>query len=96
MRNVNGIYEENIVGFNAHRLNKDDDYHKIEVKLNEQFNKMELKSINQAIFGVDKFGDPKDFLSVRELTIVASLIQWLGTPVGKQFLEESGFEYKEK
>jgi hypothetical protein len=91
---INGVNEPNIVGFNSHRLNTSDDYHTTEVKLNEQFNKMDLNTVNQAVFGVNQFGEPKDFLSIRELTIVASLIQWLGTPCGKSFLEESGFEYK--
>lgn len=94
MKNINGPYEQNITGFNAHRLHEEDLYYATEIKLNKEFNKMEYKDINRAIFGVDNYGNPKDFLSARELTITASLIQWLGSPVGKQFLEKCGFDYK--
>jgi hypothetical protein len=34
---------------------------------------------------------PKDYLSDREKNIVLSVIQWLGSPVGQNFLESCGF-----
>lgn len=37
---------------------------------------------------------PKDYLSDREESIVLSVIQWLGSPVGQSFLDSCGFEPK--
>lgn len=37
-------------------------------------------------------GMPSDYLSEREKEIVASTIQWLGSPVGQGFLRSVGFE----
>lgn len=39
---------------------------------------------------------PKDYLSERERDIVISVIQWLGSPVGQEFLNTCGFEPKPK
>lgn len=39
---------------------------------------------------------PKDYLTEREQRIVVSTIQWLGSPVGKNFLRENGFTQEPK
>lgn len=47
---------------------------------------------DMVVFGTgvsDSF--PKEYLTDRERKIVASVIQWLGTPVGMSFLEKAGF-----
>lgn len=38
-----------------------------------------------------KQNEPKRYLSPREETICANIIQWLGSPVGMSFLKECGF-----
>lgn len=38
---------------------------------------------------------PKDTLTDRERDICATLIQWLGSPVGQSFLRHNGFERKD-
>jgi hypothetical protein len=84
--------ENKIIGFKPHRLKQDDDYFKAEVALNNAFNKRDDWDL--IIFGGKGDGwQPKDFLSEREKMIAVSTIQWLGTPVGKSFLEQCGFKY---
>ena len=39
---------------------------------------------------------PKDYLTEREQRIVVSTIQWLGSPVVKNFLRENGFTQEPK
>ncbi len=39
---------------------------------------------------------PNDFLSYREKNIVLSTIQWLGSPVGRQFLKDCGYSPSEE
>ncbi len=34
---------------------------------------------------------PKDYLTEKEKRIVLSTIQWLGSPIGRSFLERCGF-----
>jgi len=87
-----------IVGYRSHRLNPDDPYNADECKLNEIFNKYIKQNKNfwdLLVYGssVDygKLGNPnipEKYLSEHELKIVATIIQWLGTPVGKGFLYE--------
>jgi len=82
-----------IVGYSPHRLRPDDDYFKDEVKLNEIFNLFIDRDPNFWDFMTgcnDRGTRPDGHLSERELRIVATTIQWLGTPVGKGFLRESG------
>lgn len=44
------------------------------------------------VFGqADSSTIPKDYLTEREQRIVVSTIQWLGSPVGKNFLRQNGF-----
>ncbi len=82
-----------IVGFSGHRLKPDDDYYADEIKLNETFNLWMKRNPRFWDFmtGCNNRGTgPAGFLSERELKIVATTIQWLGTPVGKDFLREAG------
>jgi len=74
------------VGFRPYRLIETDPYHAKEVAFVKVFNKeMEYNKnfIHQIISSENGF-----YLSEREETIVLSVIQWLGTPVGQGFLEE--------
>jgi hypothetical protein len=40
--------------------------------------------------------EPRDYLSDRERDIVLSTIQWLGSPVGQEFLDKCGFVPKQE
>lgn len=78
-------------GLNTHRLIREDDYYETEVKLSDTFNEMNEQYrdiIPNLLYGTDVQN-----LSVtdHEKTIIATVIQWLGTPVGKGFLESCGF-----
>lgn len=42
----------------------------------------------------DRQNQPKEYLSKKEETICVNLVQWLGSPVGKSFLEDCGFTEK--
>lgn len=84
-----------IFGFNAKRLIENDPYYKTEVDLVKNLNKrFTFINLSRIVFGSDSQGRPNDYLTEREEKIVASVIQWLGTPVGKHFLAECGFKYK--
>jgi hypothetical protein len=86
-----------INGYKEHRLVEDDSYYADEVKFNELFNKEDSGyNWDIIVFGTEDIGrHPLDTLSDREKKIVASVTQWLGTPVGNSFLREAGF-VKEK
>lgn len=57
----------------------------------------ERASLDRIIFGCrdEAQSFPKDTLTDRELDICATLIQWLGSPVGQSFLRDNGFERKD-
>lgn len=87
--------ENKIVGNSSHRLIDDDPYYSDEVRLNKMFNDYCAKSTH---FG-GNFWDymtgstnnqPNRALSEEELKLVATVIQWLGTPCGKGFLRDAG------
>jgi len=90
---------EKIVGFNIFRLQQDDSFFEDEVLFNSLFNEYMAYSHNRNfwdyLFGASDRQEPLDTLSERELKIVASVIQWLGTPVGTQFLHKAGFDKKD-
>ena len=84
-----------IVGNSAHRLVEDDEYYADEVRLNETFNEY----YNKPTYFFGNFWDymsgstnnqPNKSLSEEELKLVATTIQWLGTPCGKGFLRDAG------
>jgi hypothetical protein len=52
-----------------------------------------FKDMSLIVFGSKPNSDnPKEFLSEREHSIVISTIQWLGSPVGQNFLQSCGFQ----
>lgn len=78
--------------FKPYRLKEDDNYYNLEVKYVKQFEKEFSKNrrIDLMVFG-QKEGtsmEPNDYLTDREMKIVLSTIQWLGTPVGQGFIKE--------
>lgn len=80
-----------LMGYNVHRLNPENGCPEQEVEFIKFLNKWfkgNPNILNQAIFGANSQGRPKDYLNDREERIVASLIQWLGSPVGFTFLSD--------
>lgn len=80
-----------LFGFNRHRL-KTDGYHNKEVaymKVMQKFADQTSNFFDIVVFGTNGAMRPADHLSERELKIVASVLQWLGTPVGEAYLRES-------
>lgn len=91
--------EQPFTGFNAHRLKENDEYHKDEVTFHKLANeKQMIRMWDMIIFGAETnaLTHPKDYLSDRERQIVGGVIQWLGTPVGINFLRNAGFEKIDK
>jgi len=85
-----------IIGFSAHRIATGDKYNEAEVALARTFNDwhshrgMHGFGFFDYMTGTENGICPNELLSQRELRLVATTIQWLGTPVGKEFLEEAG------
>lgn len=78
-------------GFNRHRL-KVDGYHNKEVaymKIMQKFADQSSNFFDMAVFGPNGSMSPNSYLTERETKIVASILQWLGTPVGEAYLRES-------
>lgn len=77
-------------GFKEYRLKKDDKYYAKEIKALEVFNQNHLEHASSIVFGVkDGTGFyPNDYLTEREEQIVLGVIQWLGTPVGQEFISD--------
>jgi len=77
--------------FNEHRRSsnpQEDKMFEVACKWKKQNNII----FDQAVLGVTQRGEPKDYLSDRENSIVFSTLQWLGSPVGQGFLRECGYE----
>lgn len=77
-------------GFKDYRLIEGDKYYEKEIKAVEIFNRDHLEDADLIVFG-QKEGNaftPNDYLTPREEKRVLSVIQWLGTPVGRGFLRE--------
>lgn len=90
---------DKIVGYVPHRLVEDDEFYKDEVKLNEVFNRYcNMKVPFDGTFWDYMTGStsnqPNRHLTDEELKLVATTIQWLGTPCGKGFLREANM-YKD-
>lgn len=77
-------------GFRVQRL-KDQPYGKHEEVFSKNLHDMPFEDWDSIVFG-NYTGTPEGYLSHKERHIVASTIQWLGTPVGRSFLKECGFE----
>ncbi len=85
---------DKVYGSRIGRL-KDLPYGQDELKFSEEFHNMTVNDWELIVFGgkVNSSCDiPADRLSEREKDIVASVVQWLGTPVGKSFLKDCGFK----
>lgn len=77
-------------GFKEYRLKEGDKYYEKEIKVLEVFNNDHLEHADLIVFG-QKEGSgmgAKDFLTDREKKIVLGVIQWLGTPVGRGFINQ--------
>ena len=80
-----------LIGHNVHRLNPDNDCPVEELNFTKVLNKWLCNKpnfLNQVIFGSDSRGFPKEYLTGKEEKIVASFIQWLGSPVGFGFVSD--------
>lgn len=78
-------------GYGTHRLKRDDKYHADEVRLSDEFAKMNGEYPNlleQIVFGNDTHCV---ILDDHEKRLAATIIQWLGTPVGKGFMRNCGW-----
>lgn len=77
-------------GFKEYRLKENDKYYKDEVNVLKVFNDEHIQHADLIVFG-QKDGtsmEANDNLSEREERIVLGVIQWLGTPVGKSFINK--------
>lgn len=74
-------------GFNTHRLKKDEEYYAKEVLIAEEVSTWEDYKFNEIVYK-----EKGKILSKKEKRIMASTLQWLGTPIGKSFLSQMGFE----
>jgi len=79
-----------LAGYNHRRLENNDPYHDKERKYVKVFNDMiENKTFNiDYLTGTAPNSDPNHFLTREESKLVATVIQWLGTPVGQSFIKK--------
>ena len=76
-------------GYNIHRHNsnpKEKEIHDLFVK---RFGT--LVTMSRIVKGANN----SELLSLKEMKITISAMQWLGSPVGQSFLKECGFELKQ-
>ncbi len=81
---------DEIKTFNEHRRSSNPDeakLYEVACKLKQDYSKL----FDCAILGVDGRGNSNGYLNQREEQIVFSTLQWLGSPVGKSFLKQSGY-----
>ena len=76
---------KNLVGFNKHRLNPDDEYCMSEIVFMDEFHKYVGRDL-EAHF-IQTINPPDRKLSERELRIALSVVQWFATNCGKGFYE---------
>ena len=78
--------------FKPYRLKEEDPYYSLEVKYVKEFEKQFSKDsmVDLIVFGQKEGAsmEPSQYLTEREMKIVLSTIQWLGTPVGQGFIEQ--------
>lgn len=53
------------------------------------------KNMERIALPSNGYGHPVGMLNEREVKIILSTIQWLGSPVGQGFLEDCGFTYED-
>jgi len=73
------------VGFNSHRLKEGDAFYKKECDFVKEINQM-IKYNSNTLAQIVNHPEHKDYLEENEEKIVLSVIQWLGTPIGQEFL----------
>jgi hypothetical protein len=82
-----------IFGYNHKRIENTDPYHDKERKYLKVFNDM----IENETFNIDYLtgtsqvsgiSGPNHFLTREESKLVATVIQWLGTPIGQSFIKK--------
>jgi hypothetical protein len=84
-----------VIGFSHHRLIEGDNYYDKEVALARVFNRWNTNRLGGGftffdyMTGTSDGVHPNDFLGERELRLLATFAQWLGTPVGRDFLREA-------
>lgn len=74
-------------GFNTHRLQENDPYHKPEIVYAESFRTKFGKKDSTIAEHLQKIVGGSS-LSEREQRVALSVVQWLGTPVGQGFIEK--------
>lgn len=87
---------EGLRGYGTHRLKRDDKYYADEVRLSDAFAKMRVEYpqlLEQIVFGTDEHGV---VLNEHEARLLATAVQWLGTPVGKGFMRGCGWTCEEE
>jgi hypothetical protein len=80
---------EEIKGFNEHRLRPDDSYHAREVAMHQTFFEMYKYRTSADEFFEQLVNLPRGTVTPHDEQVVCSVIQWLGTPVGQGFLEQA-------
>ncbi len=73
-------------GYKTHRLQPNDPYYRKEINFVKQINE-DMKHDPNCLSNIVGKPLPKDYLTGEEEKAVLSVIQWLGTPVGQNFLE---------
>ena len=82
-----------IKGFNTHRHEKNPKEKELHDKFLKEHNREGYEDMDLIVFGHGSQGlTPNDYLSDREKKIVLSAIQWVGSPVGQDFLRSCGFK----
>ena len=80
---------------NEHRLEniKEKEFHDKFIQMFTTINGTDTSSLSGIVYGWDPefAGRPKEYLTEKEENICVSLIQWLGSPVGWNFLNNCGF-----
>lgn len=80
------------VGLNAHRLNDNPE----ERRFAEAWRGMQAgRLLDWLLTGIDQRGYP-DCASTRDEQVAATVVQWLGSPVGQGFLRDLGYERAEE
>jgi len=69
----------------------------LEKKLHDNFIKYKtVEDLSMISLASDDGMKPNRYLTDEECSIVISTIQWLGSPVGRAFLSENGFQHDNK
>ena len=89
-----------MTGLRHNRVLQDEQYYDDERKFVAEFNNKNKKAdyeISMLIHGSGEgrnYDRPKEWVTDKEKEIIMTVIQWLGTPVGKSFLGNCGFTKK--